>query len=132
MQTTTRRFDFGIAGALISCPLLSGCFRVFGDIETYNGAGDTGRGRLAERNQCCKSQDCSSHHRDPRDINAATSNASLDSARHWSWDEGARTTLVRKKWHPSSSAVQSLAGSTGEKFGPNVYKLSIETHQMMH
>ena len=53
-------------------------------------------------------------------------------ARQRSWDEGARTTLVRKKWHPSSSAVQSLAGSTGEKFGPNVYKLSIETHQMMH
>jgi len=65
MQTTTRHFDFGIAGAAISCPRLSGGFRVFGDIETYNGARDTSRGRLAERNQCYKSQDCSSHHRDP-------------------------------------------------------------------
>src|SRR5215510_11380130 len=77
MQTTTRRFDFGIAGAVTSCPLLSGCFRIFGDIETYNGARDTGCGRLAERNQCYKSWDCSSHHRDRRDTNVATSNATV-------------------------------------------------------
>ena len=49
-----------------------------------------------------------------------------------SWDEGARIPPARKKWHPSGSAVQSLEGSAGDKFGPNVYKLSIETHQMMH
>jgi hypothetical protein len=65
MQTTTRRFDFGIAGAVTSCPRLSGCFRIFGDIETHNGARDTSRGSMAERNQCYKSQECSSHHRDP-------------------------------------------------------------------
>jgi len=38
MQTTTRRFDFGIAVPLTACPLFSGCFRVFGDVETNNGA----------------------------------------------------------------------------------------------
>src|SRR5438309_1733943 len=56
MQTMMRRFDFGIAGAVASCPPLSGCFRVFGNIKTNNGAGDMAkqrhacRGRLAECN----------------------------------------------------------------------------------
>jgi hypothetical protein len=71
MQTTTRHFDFGIAGAVTSCPRLSGCFRVFGDIEANNGARDMAkqrhacRRRLAERNQGCKGWDCSSQHHDP-------------------------------------------------------------------
>src|SRR6516225_2068293 len=57
MQTTTRRFDIGFAGAVTSCPRLSGCFRVFGDIETNDGARDRSKqqharcGRLAKRNQ---------------------------------------------------------------------------------
>jgi hypothetical protein len=64
MQTTTRRFDFGIAGAVTSCPLLGGSFRVSGDIETNNGARDMAKqrhaccGRLAERNQNCKGWNC--------------------------------------------------------------------------
>jgi hypothetical protein len=66
MQTTTRRFDFGIAGAVTSCPRFCGSFRVFGDIETNNGARDMACcGRLAECNQCYKGWDCSSHHHDP-------------------------------------------------------------------
>jgi hypothetical protein len=70
MQTTTRRFDFGIAGAVTSRPRLSGGFRVFGDIETNNGARDMAeqrhacRGCLAERNQNRKGWNCSSHHHD--------------------------------------------------------------------
>jgi hypothetical protein len=69
----------------------------------------------------------------PRDTNAATSNASvLIPLATGLGMKGARTTPTGKKWHPFSSAVQSLAGSAGGKFGPNVYKLSIETHQMMH
>jgi hypothetical protein len=76
MQTTTRRFDFGIAGAVTSRPCLSGCFRVFGDIETYNGTRDTSCGRLAEGNQCYKSWDARLIIAIPRDNNAATSNAS--------------------------------------------------------
>jgi hypothetical protein len=68
VQTMTCRFDFGIAGTVASCPPLSGWFRVFGDIETDNGAGDVAKERhaccgcLAECNQCCKAQDCASHH----------------------------------------------------------------------
>jgi hypothetical protein len=62
MQTTTRRFDFGIAGAVTSCPLLSSCFRVFRDIETNNGAGDACCRRLTERNQCDKGWNYSSQH----------------------------------------------------------------------
>jgi hypothetical protein len=64
MQTTTCRFDFGIARAVTSRPRLSGCFGVFGDIETNNGARDMTKqrhgccGRLAERNQSCKGWDC--------------------------------------------------------------------------
>jgi hypothetical protein len=60
MQTMARRFDFGIAGAVTSCPPLSGCFGVFGDIEANNGARDMPKerhaccGRLAECNQRCK------------------------------------------------------------------------------
>jgi len=71
MQTTTRRFDIGFAGAVTSCPRLGGCFRVFGDIETNDGARDMAEqqharcGRLAERNQRREGQDCSSHHHDP-------------------------------------------------------------------
>jgi hypothetical protein len=57
VQTTTRRFDIGFAGAVTSCPRLSGCFRVLGDIETNDGARDMTKqqyarcGRLAKRNQ---------------------------------------------------------------------------------
>ena len=47
MQTTTRRFNFGIACAATSCPLLSRRFRVFGDIETNNGARDLAKQRHA-------------------------------------------------------------------------------------
>jgi len=112
MQTTTRRFDFGIAGAVTSRPCLSGCFRVFGDIETYNGARDTSCGRLAEGNQCYKSWDCSSYHRDPPwQQRSNFERLCFGSVRRRSWDEGARIPPARKKWHPSSSAVQSLVGS---------------------
>ena len=71
VQTTTRRFDIGFAGAVTSCPRLSGCFRVLGDIETNDGASDMTKqqyarcGRLAKRNQRREGQDCSSHHHDP-------------------------------------------------------------------
>jgi hypothetical protein len=49
MDATTRGFDFGIAGAMASCPSLSGCFRVFGDVKANNGAGDMAKQRHACR-----------------------------------------------------------------------------------
>lgn len=79
MQTMTRRFDFGFAGAVTSCPFLSGYLGILGDIETNNGARDVAkqrracRGSLAHRYQCCKSQDCASHHHDsPREARNST------------------------------------------------------------
>ena len=129
MQTTTRRFDFGIAGAVTSRPCLSGCFRVFGDIETYNGARDTSCGRLAEGNQCYKSWDCSSDHRDPRDNNAATSNASALVPFAAGLGMKVRGSHRLGKMAPIQLRRPVIGRERGDKFGPNVYKLSIETHQ---
>src|SRR5690349_4974414 len=104
MQTMTRRFDVGIAGAMTSRPSLSSCLRVFGDIETNKGARDMTkqrhacRGRLAQRNQCCKGWDCSSHDDE-------------SPVKKRSQDEGAR--IPRSNiWPASSSTVQSFEAST--------------------
>src|SRR3974390_3470013 len=130
MQTTTRRFNFGIVCAATSCPLLSRRFRVFGDIATNNGARDLAKqrharcGRLAERNQSRKGWDFSSHHhKSPREgTNAAISKASvLGTARHRSLggrcaESIGRDPPAKQIGQPSGSAVHSIGGERGDKF----------------
>jgi hypothetical protein len=108
MQTTTSRFDFGITGAVSSCPPFCGYLGVSGDVETNHGARDVAKQQQTPVAAWLSAISVAKariarliitiHHREA--INAAVSNA-------------------------SSCAVQSLVERTGVKSRLNVYKLSI-------